>query len=297
MPNTSGPRLLWLPDAVRDSHGRSLSFTTAANPKGVLHTTEGLDWPGYNGWTILPQVTVKPIPRVGVKVRQHIDFDHAGFALDNDPGGVETNKARAYQVELVGTCERGGRVHRAGGFLWQDADDAVLLDLHDKVLEPMTALGIPLDALDFQAYPASYGPNTGRPGQNKVRLSGRQWEAFTGWCGHQHVPENDHGDPGNFPWSRMMLAVERRRAEREDPFMALSDADAKKIGDAVADALVQQLPRAIVADLLAWDTIPDLRARAAGVDPATPDANVSLRSLLAHAFESFRQDGQPVKKP
>jgi hypothetical protein len=23
------------------------------------------------------------------------------------------------------------------------------------------------------------------------------WTRFNGWCGHQHVPNNDHGDPGN----------------------------------------------------------------------------------------------------
>jgi hypothetical protein len=28
-----------------------------------------------------------------------------------------------------------------------------------------------------------------------------QWRSFYGWCGHQHVPENVHGDPGSLPWA------------------------------------------------------------------------------------------------
>jgi len=33
--------------------------------------------------------------------------------------------------------------------------------------------------------------------QNQVvRLTNAQWNTFTGWCGHQHVPENTHWDPG-----------------------------------------------------------------------------------------------------
>jgi hypothetical protein len=23
-----------------------------------------------------------------------------------------------------------------------------------------------------------------------------EWKMFSGWCGHQHVPNNDHTDPG-----------------------------------------------------------------------------------------------------
>jgi hypothetical protein len=27
-------------------------------------------------------------------------------------------------------------------------------------------------------------------------MSDDEWNAFNGWCGHQHVPENSHWDPG-----------------------------------------------------------------------------------------------------
>lgn len=204
--------LLWLPAATRDEHPgiRKLAFTDTGEPKGVLHTTESTGWPSYSGWKIPPQLTVRASGnRDGVTVRQHIPLDRAGFALRNLPGGVQTNTDRAYQVELVGTCERGGAVHKAGGFFWPEAPDAVLLDLFDKVIQPMSAgLGIPLRALTFQAYPASYGDPKPDGRSNVVRLSGPEWDAYSGWCGHQHVPENIHGDPGDFPWDRMMRVAE-----------------------------------------------------------------------------------------
>ena len=28
------------------------------------------------------------------------------------------------------------------------------------------------------------------------RLSNQQWLGLTGWCGHVHVPQNNHVDPG-----------------------------------------------------------------------------------------------------
>lgn len=61
--------------------------------------------------------------------------------------------------------------------------------------------GVPLSSgLTFKAYPGSYG-NSG------VRMSGATWNRFKGHCGHQHVPENDHGDPGAFPMAAILNAA------------------------------------------------------------------------------------------
>ncbi len=210
--------LLWLPAAERDPKGRALTFTTTRDPKGVLHTTETTTWPGYQGGAVTPHLTVLPIPGKGVRVRQHVPFSRSGFALRNLPGGIETNRDLAYQVELIGTCEKGGKVHKAGAYLWPDADDRVLLDLYDKVIGPMSSgLGIPLRALEFQAYPSSYGSRRPAGRTNTVRLSPHACDTYSGWMGHQHVDENLHGDPGAFPWARMMAAVKRRDAAQQPP--------------------------------------------------------------------------------
>ena len=190
----------WLSSAKRDAHGRSLSFTDTGEPKGCLHTTEGAGWPWYQGWTVHPHLTVLPHAGKGVEVRQHVPFSRASFALRNLPGGAQTNRDRVYQIELVGTCDKS--IARRGAYYWPDADDAVLRDLFAKVIGPMSEhLGIPLRALDFQPYPASYGP---RGRTNTCRLSATAFDRYSGWLGHQHVPENSHGDPGGFPWARMM---------------------------------------------------------------------------------------------
>lgn len=189
--------MLWLPSAKRENHDRQNPWAERSDPKGVLHTTETSGWPGYGNWSVMPHATVMPTRNVGVEVHQHVSFDQAAFALRNLPGGAQTNRDYAFQFELIGTCEKGGP-----GYYWPGADDAVLRDLFEKVIEPLSdAFGIPLRAQPFQAYPSSYG---GRSGSNNVRLSPAAWDTYSGWLGHQHVPENAHGDPGAFPWERMM---------------------------------------------------------------------------------------------
>ncbi|HEY6222818.1 MAG TPA: hypothetical protein VIW26_03470, partial [Gemmatimonadales bacterium] len=39
---------------------------------------------------------------------------------------------------------------------------------------------------------------------NGVRFTAAAWLAFDGWCGHQHVPNNDHGDPGAIDIARLL---------------------------------------------------------------------------------------------
>lgn len=183
----------WLPAAIRDPHPRSFPWQNDAPAKGVLHTTEGSGWPSYDGWTIMPHATVMPTAGEGITIRQHLPFSQGSFALVHS-GAEPTNGAHAFQFELIGTCDPSAR----GMYFWPNADDKVLLDLFHKVIKPLSdAFAIPLHALPFEAYPKSYGANG-------VRLTQSQWHAYSGWLGHQHVAENDHGDPGAFPWDRLM---------------------------------------------------------------------------------------------
>ena len=205
----------WLPAATHVLGPAALSWAVTSHPKGLLHTTEGGGWTSYNGWTEAPHATVMPLPCVGVEVRQHIPFSQAAMGLVHS-GGVETNRAYVFQFELVGTC-----AGTAGLYDWTHADDAVLADLYRKVIEPLsTAFGIPIRALPFQAYPDSYGP---RGVTNTVRLSGAEWLAYSGWMGHQHAVESLHGDPGAFPWDRMIANA--------GGDMPLTDAEWKRLSD------------------------------------------------------------------
>ncbi|MGA5822216.1 peptidoglycan-binding protein [Kitasatospora sp. NPDC094028] len=174
------------------------------NPRcGVLHTTEGTGWPDYSGGAEAPHVTAKPdFAARRLLFRQHFPFDHSARALVNAPGGVETNTAGAVQIELIGTCDPA--THRrwtAQGIqhiFWPEAPDWALRDLAAFMAWHRDHNGIPLDG------PAQWAPYPDSYGRNGVRLSFAAWNSFRGWCGHQHVPENDHGDPGNIAFATLL---------------------------------------------------------------------------------------------
>ncbi|MEU3826440.1 hypothetical protein AB0F36_14145 [Streptomyces sp. NPDC029080] len=164
----------------------------------VWHTTEGTSLPDYSGGSVAPNFTAKPdFAAQRLVWYQHFDFDTSSRALVNQAGGVETNTLNVCQVEIVGTCDP--TTHAK----WTKAGYAHLYtpELPDWAIRDLAAFakwahdnhGVPLTSgVTFKAYPGSYGANG-------VRMSGSQWNAFKGHCGHQHVPENDHGDPGLLP--------------------------------------------------------------------------------------------------
>ncbi|MEU9057825.1 peptidoglycan-binding protein [Streptomyces sp. NPDC048430] len=167
---------------------------TMAHPNViVLHTTEGSSFPSYGGGGSAPTFTIK-----GGTVRQHFYANESARALVNAAGGVQTNTLNAVQIELVGTCDKGGP-----GLYWPDADDADLAALAELVKWLTDTYPIPVVSTSkpWLSYPSSYGSARGQ------RMSFSEWENFNGLCGHQHVPENDHGDPGSFPIKRLIELV------------------------------------------------------------------------------------------
>jgi hypothetical protein len=177
---------------------------------GVIHSTEGTSLPSYDGGASAPNLTALP-DFLNSKLRwyQHYDIDTSARALVNAPGGVETNTANAVQVELVGTCDPAKRVSwgklRAGVdyLYWPDAPDWALEGLADFVRWCRDSHNIKAQStVTWKAYPGSYGKNNG------VRFTGAQWNAYYGWLGHQHVPENDHGDPGDLDFARVLKFVQ-----------------------------------------------------------------------------------------
>ena len=170
----------------------------------VIHSTEGTGWPGYNGGGSAPHFTIMPnFKTKTVSVRQHFPCNRSSRALVNKAGGVETNTLNAIQIELIGTCDPA--THKKWGstqhiFMpeapeWFLKEVAKLLTWLNK-----TYPAIPLkDAAirGWGAYPGSYG-------NSKYRLSFKEWRNAYGVLGHQHVPENTHGDPGNFPIKKLL---------------------------------------------------------------------------------------------
>jgi hypothetical protein len=176
---------------------------------GVIHTTEGTTLPGYSGGAEAPNYTAVPdFKESRLRFFAHFPDERSSRALVNSAGGVETNTLNALQIELVGTCAPGTRDawKRAGAkfIFWPDAPDWALRDLAKFMVDMKRRHGIPLSGppdSDWVAYPESYGPG----GQ---RFSFAKWRGFTGWCGHQHVPENVHGDPGALPFSKLLRVAQ-----------------------------------------------------------------------------------------
>lgn len=174
-------------------------YTSAAQPEPdilLLHTTEGMSWPGYAGGGQAPHDTIRAIPGKGITVRRHYPYDQFAKALANTPAPGETNRRGVIQVELIGTCDPKHKGDDAW-FYWPAADDVVLQALADYYRPILARYGIPTKAPAFLPYPASYGSSS-------VRMSAAQFAAFEGICGHQHAPENDHGDPGAFPIVKLL---------------------------------------------------------------------------------------------
>ena len=185
----------------------------------VWHSTETFGWPGYSGGSMAPNYTVLPdIANKRLLWRAHFEDQQSSRALVNAPGGVDTNTANAIQVEIIGTCNPAWAktwpgTSKVGGrdYLYlPDAPDWFLAGLADFARDMNRRHGIPLTSgLTWLNYgpdprrkdgksPASYGLDNG------VRMTFAQWRAFVGHCGHQHVPENDHGDPGALPMGRIL---------------------------------------------------------------------------------------------
>lgn len=176
----------------------------------VLHTTEGRSLPGYGGGATAPNYTAVPdFKNKRLKWYAHFSDERSSRALRNLSGGVETNSLNVIQVELVGTCSpvTSQQWGKAKHIYWPDAPDWALRDLahfcadmnrrHKIALTgPKTWLAYGYDKRRPGISPASYG-------NSPARFSFKEWRNFYGFCGHQHVPENSHGDPGALDWAKV----------------------------------------------------------------------------------------------
>ena len=176
---------LWAPFATRLPFPSAGAWASGYPFRGIIHTTEGGSATGafgaYGANNSAPHFTV-----AAGSVWQHIPLDQAGRALKNLSGGVETNRARAIQIEVIGFAAQP---------MWSDA---LIATMRKLMIWLEANCGIKATAPTFKPYPSSYGLGNG------VRMSNATWTAFNGWCGHQHVPENDHGDPGAIPMPRLL---------------------------------------------------------------------------------------------
>jgi len=177
----------------------------------IVHTTESGGWPSYDGGASAPHLTVLADKQARkLVIRQHFPLTRNARALRNEAGGVETNTLNATQVELVGSCDVAHR-DAWGAIFWPDAPDWAIEELGRLVAFLHVGWGLRLEAPKVWL---AYGPDDRAPGRvpasygdHPFRFSGEKWRSFYGVCGHQHVPENTHGDPGRFPAEQLLRAA------------------------------------------------------------------------------------------
>lgn len=145
--------------------------------KIIHHTTEGTTYAGaraaYAAKRADPHFTV-----VGTQVYQHIDTELACRALRNPPGGVETNRDSALQIEVVG---------RAG--YPKDVGTLKTVAKLCRLIEEQHGV-----SQDWPSGPVRWSTIPGKDpgGHNR---SSTNWETTGGHYGHSQVPENTHWDP------------------------------------------------------------------------------------------------------
>lgn len=174
-----------------------LVIHTIEAPADTLYSYNPGNYYGHQSW---PQAT---IDRAGI--HQHRPITESGSALYNASGGVETNRANAIQCEVMGQAAH-----------IDDLPDETLRHLADWLTWCAEQTGTPLNFATFNG-DGAYGE--GAP----QRFGGQEWLDFAGICGHQHVPENDHWDPGALPVDRLRSFMGGSHSlNQEDPFMALN---------------------------------------------------------------------------
>ncbi len=163
----------------------------------VLHTTESSGPASYSGTHPHFEVFDTGSADLLDGTIQFIALDRTAKALYNGPGGTETNRRRGriFQIEIVW---RAGRA--------PEMSDGLLR----RVAAVIRFLRAEYPALRLEAPPVGFhGAEFGTIAvdDSPLRFSFADWEDFGGICGHQHVPENDHWDPGKINFARLVELV------------------------------------------------------------------------------------------
>jgi hypothetical protein len=181
---------LWLPGFDRwELPGvPGVPYDEPDDPKALLHTTEGSTIEGavqaYKAFP--PQLIVDPVRKRKV---QHIPLNRGGYALWN----ADADDSRCYQVEIVGFA--------AQSHLWSDE---VLRWLGEELARPLHEYGGVPYVVVRHGFHRAGGGLVLASARSPIRLTQAELDSFSGFLGHQHVPGDDHWDPGGLNVSRIL---------------------------------------------------------------------------------------------
>lgn len=169
----------------------------------VLHTTEGDTIEGavstYASSHDAPHFTVDLARR---RKAQHLPLSASSTALAHPSGQPETNRVgKCVQIEIIGRAAQPAHTDDELRFL-------------AGLLADIQAAGVTFvwTAPEFHAYPPPMSLGT-----EPWRMGIPTWQQFNGICGHQHVPENQHGDPGAIDIQRIIALAAGQPQEDDMP--------------------------------------------------------------------------------
>lgn len=213
MPPSRYPKAVWL------GNGVSGGSYTSGPWKLVLHTTETAGVPNYNDGKYAPHVTYYPTKR---RFYQHTDFSTAARALKNESGGVQTNRDSAIQLEIVAySDERMVDEYGGGRIKVSELRPEHLQDIREFIDWVCAEFGVQ------KVWPGRQALSYSQANNGRFRMSPSEWDGFNGICGHQHLPENTHWDPGALNWNALLIEEDVLAYEKPgDPIESISDANA-----------------------------------------------------------------------
>jgi hypothetical protein len=176
--------------------GRKIEHIACPNPgghvdeaspaTGVIHTIEGSLESGLGVFRVhfAPHFTLD-----GERIIQLVPLGTMAAALENRPGGVETNSITRAQIELAG---------HSNDEPWL-CDAATTESLADLLATLSQVAEIPLERPFADEMPAKPWATV-----DFARRKAGKWGHVAGWYGHVEVPENEHWDPGAFKWATVL---------------------------------------------------------------------------------------------
>lgn len=197
---------MWIPGMSRIEYPRASHQPFRGGPvRVVLHKMQG----GLAG-TLATYPRTLAIPHFSWDYPsrrriQHRPLNEMASALMNRPGGVETNADGAIQIEISGKSEDAAGI-----------SDEELVWYGEGLAELRQHVDFQLAAPVFKDVGDAAGVNA------STRMSFAEWDGFNGVCGHQHVPENDHWDPGALDISKVLAAAGAPEPSEEDDMPAFA---------------------------------------------------------------------------
>jgi Peptidase family M23/N-acetylmuramoyl-L-alanine amidase len=227
--STSAPAPVWCPMATRDQ----VEGQTEAAPwnsgtphwKGVLHTTEGSSYAGARAAYTdggVPHFTVAPdFQRNRGEIFQHFPLSSRATALRDENESLKENRAHAIQIEIVGTCDERNRGSFAQGLFIKDWPGWYVAAIGRLMRWLEEHRGIDhASTVEWKSF--AKGGSAGSFGaSNGVRMSNAEFVGYSGWLGHQHVPDNVHGDPGDIDIAALLAVKPKMAAAPKDATVPL----------------------------------------------------------------------------